>query len=155
MANNSTNSIMIRCYNCLVLNRVPPDKLLIKPVCGNCKTVLDFPRQPIWAKSESFDRAISHWPETLLLVFTAPVCLFCKIVEPVVDDLAREKAGKLKVMKVDTESDGDLTSRFKIEKTPTFIVYKNGVEIIRVDGAPKDKTDLVKWIENLIGFTNY
>ena len=149
------NSIMIRCYNCLVLNRVPNDKLLTKPACGSCKTILEFPRQPVWAKSESYDRAIAHWPETLLVVFTDPVCLYCRIVEPVVADLARGKAGKLKVMKVDTESETDLAQRFKIEKTPTFIVYKNGGEVIRVDGAPKDKTDLVKWIENLINFTSY
>ena len=36
-----------------------------------------------------------------------------------------------------------------------FIVYKNGVELIRVDGAPKEKNDLVTWIDNLIGFTSY
>ena len=148
-------SVIIRCYNCLVLNRIPQDKLVRKPVCGNCKTILEFPRQPVWAKSESFDRSIAHWPETLLVVFTAPVCLFCKIVDPVIVDLAREKAGMLKVMKVDIETDADLARRFKIEKTPTFIVYKNGEEIIRVDGAPKDKTDLVKWIENLLNFTSY
>lgn len=155
MDNNTSDAVMIRCSNCLVLNRVPQDKLLSKPVCGKCKTVLKFPRQPIWAKSENFDRAISHWPETLLVVFTAPVCLFCKIVKPVVDDLARKNAGRLKVMTVDTETDADLAVRFNIEKTPTFIVYKNGVEVIRVDGAPKDKTDIVKWVENIIGFTSY
>ena len=116
---------------------------------------IEFPQQPVWAKSESYDRAIAHWPETLLVVFTDPVCLYCRIVEPVVADLARGKAGKLKVMKVDTESETDLAQRFKIEKTPTFIVYKNGGEVIRVDGAPKDKTDLVTWIENLITFTSY
>jgi thioredoxin 2 len=147
--------VIIRCYNCLVLNRIPQEKLYLKPTCGNCKTVLEFPRQPVWAKNESFDRSIAHWPETLLVVFTAPVCLFCKIVEPAVADLARERAGKLKVMQVDIESDPDLSQRFKIEKTPTFIVYKNGKETIRVDGAPKDKTDLVKWVENLINFTSY
>jgi thioredoxin 2 len=148
-------SVIIRCYNCLTLNRIPEEKLFLKPACGNCKAVLEFPRQPVWAKNESFDRSIAHWPETLLVMFIAPVCLFCKIVEPVVAGLAQERAGKLKVMKVDIESDPDMSQRFKIEKTPTFIVYKNGKEIIRVDGAPKDKTDLVKWVENLINFTSY
>ena len=71
------------------------------------------------------------------------------------NNLAREKAGELKVLKVDTETDEQLAQRFKIEKTPTFIVYKNGVKVLRVDGAPKDKTDLVKWVENLINYTSY
>jgi thioredoxin-like negative regulator of GroEL len=131
------------------------DKLLLKPVCGNCKTVLEFPRQPLWAKNESFDRAVAHWPETLLVIFVDPVCLFCKIANPLIEDLAREKAGKLKIMKVDIETETDMAQRFKIVKTPTFIVYKNAKEVLRVDGPPKEKTDLVKWIENLIDFTSY
>jgi thioredoxin 2 len=138
-----------------VLNRVPQAKLSSKPVCGMCKTVLEFPRQPLWAKRESYDFTVVNWPETLLIVFTAPMCVYCKIVDPVITELARERAGRLKVMKVDTESDELLSQRFKVKKTPTFIVYKNGVELIRVDGAPKEKNDLVTWIDNLIGFTSY
>jgi thioredoxin 2 len=147
--------LLIRCYNCLMLNRVPQEKLFTKPACGNCKTVLEFPQQPVWAKLDSFDRSIAHWPETLVVVFTAPMCVYCKIVDPVMHELARKKAGQLKVMKVDTESDAPLTERFKVEKTPTFIVYKNGAKVLRVDGAPKEKTDLAKWVENIIDFTSY
>ncbi len=154
-SNITTTSVMVRCSNCLVLNRVPQSKVLSKPACGNCKAVLEVPKQPIWAKRDSFDFAVANWPETLLIEFTAPVSLYCKIFEPVVNDLAREKAGRLKVMKVDVEVDQLLAQRFKIEKTPTFIVYRNGVELIRVDGPPKDKTDLVKWINNLINYTSY
>jgi len=149
------SSVIIRCSNCLALNRVPQAKLLSKPVCGKCKAVLEFPRQPLWAKGESYDFAVANWPETLLVIFTAPICVFCRIVDPVITELARQNAGKLKVMKVDTEADELLSKRFKITKTPTFIVYKNGAELIRVDGAPKEKTDLVKWIDNLINFTSY
>ncbi len=148
-------SVIVRCSNCLALNRVPQAKLLSKPVCGKCKTVLDVPQRPVWAKSGSFDFTVANWPETLLVEFTAPMCLYCKIFEPVVTDLALQKAGKLKVMKVDCDADALLAKRFKIEKTPTFIVYRNGVELIRVDGPPKDKTDLVKWIDNLINYTSY
>ncbi|HUK99494.1 MAG TPA: thioredoxin domain-containing protein [Nitrospirota bacterium] len=146
---------LIRCYNCLMLNRVPQNKLFTNPVCGNCKTTLEFPQQPVWAKIDSFDRLVAHWPETLLVVFTSPLCVYCKIVDPVLQDLSWKKAGQLKVMKVDTESDFNLAERFKIEKTPTFIVYKNGEKILRVDGAPKDKTDIVKWVGNIIDFTSY
>jgi len=134
---------------------VPQEKLFTKPTCGNCKTVLEFPQQPVWARTDSFDRSITHWPETLLVVFTAPMCVYCKITDPIIQKLAREKAGRLKVLKVDAESDAQLTLRFKVEKTPTFIVYKNGMEVLRVDGAPKDKTDLVTWVENLINFSSY
>lgn len=146
---------IIRCDTCRQLNRVPLEKLASKPHCGTCKTVLDIPQEPLWAKPETFDRVVTTWPETLLVEFTAASCVFSRIVDPLVSDLAREKAGKLKVIKVDIDTSAYLVERFKIEKTPTFIVYKNGVEIIRVDGAPKEKTDLVKWIENIINFKSY
>ncbi len=149
-----TSSAIIRCSNCLILNRIPLVKVSNKSVCGNCKADLDIPRQPVNASAASFDRAVAHWAETLLVEFTAPLCVYCKIFDPVVSDLARERAGKLKVIKVDTETDQYLAQRFKIEKTPTFIVYRNGVELIRVDGPPKDKTDLIKWIDNLLNFSS-
>jgi len=151
----SDQRVIIRCSDCLTLNRVPQDRLFSNPVCGNCKAVLDIPQKPVWAKPASFDRTVAHWPETLLVVFTASFCLYCKIFEPVLNDLAHERAGRLKILKVDTESEGDLARRFKVEKTPTFIMYKNAVELLRVDGPPKEKTDLVKWIDNLMGFTSY
>jgi thioredoxin-like negative regulator of GroEL len=115
---------------------------------------LDVPREPEWAGAEGFDRIVAHWAETLLIVFTARLCVYCKIFEPVLNDLARERAGKLRVLKVDTEVDESLARRFKIEKTPTFIVYRSGVELIRVDGPPKEKSDLVKWVDNLINATS-
>jgi thioredoxin 2 len=148
------NSAKIRCSSCLQLNRVPLDKLDKKPLCGSCKTDLEFPSQPEWTRADSFDRTVSYWAETLLVVFTAPLCVYCKIFEPVLQDLARKRIGKLKVLKVDTEVDVTLAQRFKIKKTPTFIVYRSGVELIRVDGPPKDKSDLVMWVDNLINATS-
>jgi thioredoxin 2 len=149
----SDTSAIIRCINCLTLNRVPQTKLKGTPACGNCKETLHIPSEPTFAKQGSLDRSIAHWAETLLLEFTAPMCLYCKILDPLVNSMARDRMGKLKVIKVDIESDAYLAERFKIEKTPTFIVYRNGVELIRVDGAPKEKTDLVKWVDNLINFS--
>jgi thioredoxin 2 len=151
----SDNSAIIRCDSCRQLNRVPLEKVVGKPLCGNCKSVLDIPREPIWLKRGTFDRVVSTWPETLLIEFTAPASVFCKIVDPIVNNLAREKAGKLKVIKVDIEADTYMAERFKIDKTPTFIVFKNSAEIMRADGAPKEKTDLVKWIENIINLKSF
>jgi thioredoxin 2 len=151
----SDTSAIIRCDICRQLNRVPLEKIVGKPICGNCKSVLDIPQEPVWVKRGTFDRMVTNWPETLLVEFTAPASVFCKIVDPIVNNLAKEKAGKLKVMKVDIETDAYLAERFKIDKTPTFIVFKNGAEVIRVDGAPKEKTDLVKWVENIIKFKSF
>jgi thioredoxin 2 len=151
----SDNPVLLRCGSCNQLNRVPSAKIGSRPLCGSCKTVIEIPREPVWVKNENFDRMVAQWPETLLAVFTAPMCVYCKIFEPVLNTLAKERAGRLKVLKIDTETDNNLAQLHKIKKTPTFIVYKNAVELIRVDGPPKDKADLVTWIDNLIGFTSY
>ena len=145
----------IRCSNCLGLNRVPETKVSSGPRCGKCKAVLEVPRQPISIKAASFDRDVAYWPETLIVMFLSPWCLYCKIYEPLLAGLANEKAGKLKVLKVDAESETYLAQRFTVTKTPTFLVYKNGVMAVRLDGAPKDKSEFLTWIENLLKYTNY
>jgi len=151
----SDDAALIRCNACLVMNRVPLTRLANRPLCGNCKKGLDIPREPVWAKAESFDLAIAGWPETVLVVFTAALCIHCKIIGPVINDLARDRAGKLKVMKVDVDTDEYLPQPFSITKTPTILVFRNGVELIRVDGPPKNKTDISQWVVNLINFKSY
>lgn len=146
---------MLRCRNCLTVNRVPREKLQSGPLCGNCKTVLDFPKEPLYARPESFDRDIAYWPETLLVEFTSAWCLYCKIFVPAVNELAAQHAGKLKVLRVDIDAYPDLAQPFSIAKTPTYIVYKNGTRVVRIDGAPKEKQEFVTWIENLINLQEY
>ena len=148
-------SVILRCGECLTLNRVPRERLLGGPKCGKCKVPLDVPTEPQWIRADSYERSVANWPETLLVVFIAPMCVQCKIYEPVLNELARERAGMLKVLKVDLETDPYLGQRFKVEKTPTFLFYKNGADVLRVDGPPKAKTDLVTWINNITGYTSY
>ena len=147
--------IHIRCMNCLILNRVPADRIEGSPSCGSCKTVLTVPREAAFTSREKIDREIAYWPETLLLAFSASACVYCKIYDPVLNDLARQRAGQLKVLRVDTDGEPLLAERFKIEKTPTYVVYKRGQFVLRMDGAPKDRASLISWVENLINYQSY
>jgi thioredoxin 2 len=148
-------SVILRCGECLTQNRVPSARVLGGPKCGKCKAPLDVPTQPVWVRSDAFNLAVTNWSETLLVVFVAPLCVHCRIYDPVLNDLARERAGMLKVLKVDTETDPYLAERFKVERTPTFLFYKNGADVLRVDGPPKEKAELVKWIDNITGYTSF
>lgn len=69
------------------------------------------------------------------------------MVEPVLNDLAKWRAGRLKILKVDVDAEPGLSSRFTVRATPTFILYRNGAQIARLDGAPKEKIDLVRWVD--------
>jgi len=151
----SERAIKIRCSNCLVLNRVEEPKLGSSPRCGSCKTELTVPRQPAYARQDTFDREVSYWPETLLVMFTSNASVYCRIAEPLISDLAARRAGKLKVLKVDVDDDSYFKERFKVTETPAFLVFKAGEFVIRMDGLMKDKSELVQWVENLINYTSY
>ena len=142
--------VILRCKSCRTLNRVSYEKLSSHPICGKCKTPLDFPRLPVTAAAATFEQEIFDWPGYVLLEFWAKWCGFCRMVEPVINDLANWRAGRMKVVKVDVDAEPDLARRFTVKATPTFILFKNGVQIARMDGAPKEKIELVQWIDKLI-----
>ena len=145
-----SSSVILRCPSCRSLNRVPADKLASHPICGSCKAGLRFPSAPINADTASFDREVNDWPGTLLIEFWSATCGYCQIVEPVVNDIARWKAGALKVLKVDVRSELSLAQRFQAMATPTFVLLRNGQQLARIDGAPREKIDLVRWVEQFL-----
>ena len=144
------DAVLLRCRSCKTLNRVPADKLAGGPLCGQCKTPLSFPDQPVNATTASFDQAVNEWPEFTLVEFWAKWCGYCRMVEPVVNDLASWKAGRMQVLKVDVDAEPALAQRFHVKATPTIIMYRNGQQLGRIDGAPKEKLDLVRWVDQFL-----
>ena len=143
----SSGSVILRCPSCRTLNRVPVDRLSGHPVCGSCKAALRFPSAPINAAAATFDREVNDWPGPLLVEFWGRNCGYCRMVEPVVNDIASWRAGMLKVLKVDVETETALSRRFDVMATPTFILLHNGRQVARIDGAPQEKLDLVRWVD--------
>ena len=143
-------AVILRCGACRTLNRVPFEKRKDRPLCGQCKTALAAPEAPVPATSSSVDKEIFEWPEYVLLEFWAKWCGFCRMVEPVVNDLAAWRSGLLKIVKVDIDAEPALARRFTVRATPTFILFRNGVQVARMDGAPKEKIELVQWIDQLV-----
>jgi len=144
------NKILIRCRSCKTLNRVPEARLRNNPVCGQCKTVLEFPSSPINVTSTSYDQQVRDWPEVLVAEFWAKWCGHCRTIEPFVNSLAAKRAGKLKIIRVDVDSEPALSARFTIKATPTFILYRNGRQIDRFDGAPVQPIELEYWIDRTL-----
>ncbi len=146
----SNDPILIRCSSCRALNRVPIEKLASGPHCGQCKAALTFPTRPLDATAAAFDRELADWPEFVLVEFWAKWCGYCRMAEPVVNDLASWRAGRLKVLRVDVDAEPALAQRFMVKATPTFILYRNGQQLGRIDGAPQEKLDLVKWVDGFM-----
>jgi thioredoxin 1 len=78
----------------------------------------------------------------VLVDFWAPWCGPCRAVAPVVEEIANEKAGQLKVAKLNTDESQQTAIQYNVLSIPTLIVFKNGQEVKRVTGAyPKKRLE--------------
>jgi thioredoxin 2 len=142
--------ILLRCRSCRTLNRVPGEKLHSHPVCGQCKAPLEFPAVLLNVTTASYDQQVNDWPGVLLAEFWAKWCGYCRAVEPYLNDLARRRAGRLKIIRVDVDAEPALSRRFTVKATPTFILYRNGRQLARFDGAPAQHSELETWIDRTL-----
>ncbi len=144
------NTILLRCLSCGTKNRVRTDRLAHKPACGKCRAPLSMPGHPVDATASSFQEEVVNWPGAVLAVFWSPSCGHCMRLNPVLDQLAEENQGKLKIVKVNVQSEQHLAFQFGVRGVPFLTLYHNGRRIADLPGAvPKDR--LVSWIDAHLG----
>lgn len=86
----------------------------------------------------------------VLVDFWATWCPPCKIMNPILADLALAYTGRMTVAKVDVDDNRELAGRFKIESIPTLILFKGGKAVdMRVGAVPK--AELVQWVDAQLG----
>ncbi len=133
---NSTNAktAIVRCGNCSTLNRVDLARISDKPKCSHCRNALplDVPRT---ATDADFQKFLDGATVPVLVDFYADWCGPCKAMAPVLDAYARQHAGAVLVLKLDTDANPNTARRYNIASIPTLIVFRGGKESKRQIGA--------------------
>ena len=98
------------------------------------------------ATTIDFQKEVLDSPVPVLVDFSAEWCGPCHMIEPAVNELARELEGKAKVVKVDVDANSDVAGKYGVMSIPALLVFKGGQEVDRMVGAaPKARiADLIK-----------
>jgi len=124
----------VACPFCATLNRVDLARLADRPKCGSCSRPILLDR-PLPASDENFERIVAETTVPVLVDFYADWCGPCKIMAPILDDVARQRAGDVLVLKLDTDRNPTVAQRFDIRGIPTLIVFRQNKEAGRRTGA--------------------
>lgn len=96
--------------------------------------------------SQNFKEEVLNSNIPVLIDFYATWCGPCKMMSPIVEEIAKEMEGKIKVYKIDTDEEQDLAIEYGIMSIPTFMIFKDGKNVATAVGM-RDKEELIKMIK--------
>ncbi len=128
--------LIVPCSSCGQKNRLAYDHLGDATRCAACKADLAPPNVPIEiASTSAFDALVSQSALPVVVDYWAPWCGPCRMVAPELEKVASRAAGRLIVVKVNTDALPDLGQRYRIMSIPTMAVFEGGREVARTSGA--------------------
>jgi thioredoxin 2 len=137
--------LVVPCGACGKKNRLAYETLGDAARCGQCKQPLAAPGAPIeMHQAADFDRLVAKSSLPVVVDYWAPWCGPCRMVAPEIEKVATRQAGRMLVVKVNTDELSDLGQRFNIRSIPTLAVFANGREVARSSGA-RPASDIEAW----------
>ena len=92
---------------------------------------------PLAVNDQEFEQAVLEADGLVMVDFWATWCGGCRLIAPIIDDLAGEYAGKAKVVKINVDEHADHAIQYDVRHTPTVVFFRNGQEVDRIVGAGK------------------
>ena len=131
---NPANVQIRSCPSCDAKNRVDPDRS-IDAICGRCKRPLFASAKLIILTDANFAAEVERSPLPVLVDFWAAWCGPCRMVAPVIDQLASELAGKVRIGKLDVAANQLTAGRYRVQNIPTILIFRDGREADRIVGV--------------------
>jgi thioredoxin len=145
---------IVLCSNCGAKNRVNEQAAAQRrPKCGRCGTLLDAGQsssagadpidtsKPLIVSDATFEREVlGVHGRPVLLDCWAPWCGPCRMIAPVLEELAAQSQGKYLIAKLNVDDNPRVAAQFQIQSIPTMLIFKNGALVDRLIGAQAKQT---------------
>lgn len=144
--NTATDLCHVGCAHCGATNRVPRARLTEDPVCGRCgRPLLD--GHPVALSDANFDAVLRATELPVVVDFWADWCGPCRMMAPQFERAAAALKGRVLFVKVDSDANPGLSSRFGIRSIPTLLKLQGGREVARAAGA-RSAEQIVAWVRD-------
>lgn len=131
-------SMIIPCPHCGAKNRLPQDRQTDHPRCGKCHQPLRTDSslsKPVDVTDLSFNDQVINHPGLVLVDFWAPWCGPCKMMGPILEQLAREYAGRVKIAKLNVDENHMTAALYSVSSIPALLIFKHGRHVDTLIGA--------------------
>ena len=137
--------MIVECTNCHQRSRVPV-AASGRPRCAKCKHDLPWIAD---AHEADFAAAVEQSPLPVVVDLWAPWCGPCRMISPALEEIARRRAGQLKIVKVNVDDDPAISARFGVQGIPTLLFFDGGRLVDRAVGA-RGIDALEAWIDTAL-----
>lgn len=90
--------------------------------------------------ADNFEQEVLQSDIPVMVKFTAEWCGPCKIIQPILENIAKDLEGKAKIVKLDIDDSPEIAAKYRVKSIPTMMVFKDGnVVAIQIGSAPREK----------------